>query len=315
MQALILITTVIAATTTMPTSVAAAAAATPKNTADRYLSPDMINQIRQLNDTFYTLFTLCTRDSICNDRFYIDYTPSILRESNIRRVVRDEQTTTTTTTPTSVGAAMSSESDRFARFKHLMLVFGSQPQSALGHDSDLSIGDFRVDDARWWLRLLRTARFCTDNEVWESTRGCVCPPDKLCHAPDSSQHHWEVTRLQITAIAVTMVNGMLAVGLLVFVKRVVRDLRRQFLELARRLVADPQPQVESIVRAMHRFGDTSKMTVRMIFNGAAGATHDDGGGGSGATVEGTEGSDVVDDEGDHYQHHMRQHQMLQMVEE
>jgi hypothetical protein len=221
-------------------------------------------KVLQTNATFYELFSLCSHDSVCNDRFYIDYAPNILYEANAANAFVGGGAAASN----DASALLSgSERERFLRFKELMFVLALQPQSPLGPDGDLTIDDYTSDDAIWWLRILRTARFCTDNEVWEPPHGCTCPPEKVCGVRDAAHQHWEFTSIRTTIAVALFVVIMVAIGVILLNRQITASLRAQILELASRIARDPA-NVEALLGAMRQFGEiTADTRVQLVFGG------------------------------------------------
>ena len=150
---------------------------------------DVTLAIDAYNQTLFQLFSLCYGDSICRGRFYLDAGTDAAVQP-LQRVL-------------SVG-----DRENFVRFKRLATYWAlrqDSPLAATALDGALQLADYSPADATWWLRLLRTASTCSENERWEPDLGCVCPPDKTCHEMDASSHYWEITRLHsalVVALAV-----------------------------------------------------------------------------------------------------------------
>jgi len=157
---------------------------------------DAVAAVQSLNATLYALYKVCTADVTCSSRFYLGLSLAFV----------GNKLTTQLQTPT--------EELDFRKFARLAVQWAFQDDCPLRETSmatQLTLSDFRAEDAGWWLRLMNTAKFCDDNEVWLIKQGCVCQNDKSCRVSSRVTSYWEensLTLLTVFAFGVIVVGSV-----------------------------------------------------------------------------------------------------------
>lgn len=178
---------------------------------------DQGTQTRRLDTLIYSieaklqaLYELCSNDAVCASRFYLtapSANPSDLEGNLAARLLQSD-----------------TESDDQLKFYRLVVFWAQQDDCPLRPNSlrgQLTLSDYRAEDAVWWLTVLNTVDIgCGDNQVWEMNRGCTLKPDRI---DNDGKPVYAQTRIE--RIGQTRVAGAIAVATLVIVASVVAGVR------------------------------------------------------------------------------------------
>ncbi len=111
-----------------------------------------------------SLYYLCRQDIVCSSRFYLAASAS--------------------TEPTGNDAARqlqaADENSDQKKFYRILVLWAQRDDCPLRENAlrpRITISDYQEADAMWWLTVMNTVRICSDNQVWETSQGCVAKPD------------------------------------------------------------------------------------------------------------------------------------------
>jgi hypothetical protein len=166
------------------------------DTGGAYAEASLGQSVRVLDARMRQLYDLCAGDSVCSARFYLsgDADNDVALGASASSIARRMQ--------------QSTGSEQYTIFKNLLVLWAMRADSPLGATSlegPLAFADYSDNDAPLWLRLMRTAHFCTDNEHWVPELGCVCLPEKVCHELDAAEHKWAIGSLRVALLLACVV--------------------------------------------------------------------------------------------------------------
>jgi len=164
---------VVAATVSSNPNVQAASRAeamTAAQIAADLVAPGTSSQIEEsitgLEGTLARLYSLCHSDAVCSDRFF-------LADSAVTEPVGNDLTRRLQASSDDV------ERTKFARLAVHWAMRDDCPLAANAVRDRITISEYNDADAAWWLTIMRTARFCGDNQIWVLRQGCVAKRDRI----------------------------------------------------------------------------------------------------------------------------------------
>lgn len=119
-----------------------------------------------VESTLHALYELCRIDPLCASRFYLALDAQVDMDGN--GAARLLQT-----------ADDDSERTKFYREVVFWMRQDDCPLQPNAVRGQVTLSDYRQEDAPWWLTVLSTARICEDNQQWETGIGCVVKPDRV----------------------------------------------------------------------------------------------------------------------------------------
>lgn len=162
-------------------------------------------ELATLDDVLGQLYELCRRDAVCSSRFFMSDSATAEPRGN------------------DAALRLQTATDRveLTKFKRLVVLWQMDDDCPLQDNalrSRIYLSDYATQDAAWWLTMLRTARFCGDNQMWLMGSGCVVKRDRL--NADGSEVNPDSASVFIGdpwAVMAIVVFGLIVIAIIVYV--------------------------------------------------------------------------------------------------
>lgn len=170
-------------------------------------------QITELEDNLLALYELCRQDEVCASKFFMSN--SAVAEPRGNDAARRLQTATNHVEQT--------------KFMRLMVLWQIDDECPLRENAlrpRIYLSDYGSQDAAWWLTMLRTARFCGDNQVWYMGNGCVTKRDRLnTDGTEVNPENSSVSLVDPWAVLAIVVFGLIVIAVIVYA---LMEVQKQF---------------------------------------------------------------------------------------
>ncbi len=163
------------------------------------------SDLETLQNNLVELYTLCRQDAVCASRFFMSSSATIETKGNdaARRL------------------QASTEQLEQTKFKRLVVLWQVDDECPMRENAlreRIYLNDYDQQDAAWWLTMMRTAKFCGDNQLWLTGHGCVTRRDRL--NADGSEVNPESSSASLAnpwATAAIAVFGLIVIAVIVYV--------------------------------------------------------------------------------------------------
>lgn len=176
-------------------------------------------------------FDLCSNDAsfVCPGRFYLNQYMTPAYQQQLFTYLVNQYVLGLNATVQWLLGQMLAQGDAVGSYSSYLdttygTVCGTDPHIQTNDLSPSTTQAMATNGREWWLLLLRSAEFCTENQIFVQGMGCVCKEDKNCDETNTHQY----TSVMHTMIFVEICVLVIVLISMFVLRQHVQGLRREF---------------------------------------------------------------------------------------